>query len=735
LEIVQMSFEIIHKPTFTNQLLAIPKERVIQVLEKIEVLRDDPKPHGKLKKKLHGYKGDIYRLRSGDFRIIYTYGDGWVALLGVDARKDVYKGDKLIAEETEVDVAAFTNLEDLLTPNRPHPPTPSPKIGEGEPENLLPVELTEELLDRLLIPKTCFPTLLACRTFDDLLEADVPGAVRDRLFDCITAPNFDQVLNQPSFVTGSPDELLRFKEGDLLGFLLKLNPEQERFVTWAMKATGPTLLKGGPGTGKSTVALYRTREILKQLQATPHPPNPLLPLGEKGEQESGSTPLARSGRGAGGEGYPRVLFTTYTNALVTFSEQLLHQLLGEDARFVEVKTADALMSSISHATEQFQVAQTNELSKLLRQAIPQAIAALEGNVLQQQAQRLILQRLQPEYLLQELTDVIDARGIETLADYQETTRTGRNISLNKSQRQAIWTLRLHFNQLLKDQGIATWAQVRLYALDRLHTMPDPPVYDAVVVDEAQDLSPVVLRFLVGLCRESNRLFITADANQSIYGNSFRWCEVHHSLKFVGRTGILRMNHRTTQEVEEAAQSYLQEGILDEDNIERLYIHTGPLPVVRAVADRHSEGSLLAQFCRTAAREFRLGIGACAILTPTEKSGKNIVGQLNYLGVEATFMTSRELNLNCKGIKVLPLKAAKGLEFPIVAIAGFLDSPFSAVTKKLSDEEIAEMLARERRTLFVGMTRAMRALMVLVPAHQPGSLLQDFDPQFWNLGNA
>ena len=695
-----MPFEIIHKPTFTNQLLAIPKERVIQVLEKIEVLRDDPKPHGKLKKKLHGYKGDIYRLRSGDFRIIYTYGDGWVALLGVDARKDVYKGDKLIAEETEVDVAAFANLENLLAPEKALPPEFKP----SQVETLLPIGLTEELLDRLLIPKNCFPIFLACRTFDDLLEADVPGAVRDRLFDCITAPNFDQVLNQPSFVTGSPDELLRFKEGDLLGFLLKLNPEQERFVTWAINATGPTLLKGGPGTGKSTVALYRTREILKQLQAN-------------------------------GISHPRILFTTYTNALVTFSEQLLQQLLGEDARFVEVKTADALMSSISHATEQVQVAQTHDLIKLLRQAVLQAIAALEGNVLQQQAQRLILQRLQPDYLLEELTDVIDARGIETLADYQETTRTGRNISLNKTQRQAIWTLRLHFNQLLKDQGMATWAQMRLYALDRLHTMPNPPIYDAVVVDEAQDLSPVVLRFLVGLCRESNRLFITADANQSIYGNSFRWSEVHHSLKFVGRTGILRMNHRTTQEVGEAAQSYLQEGIIDEDNIERLYIHTGPLPVVRSVADRPSEGDLLAQFCRTAAREFRLGIGACAILTPTEKSGKNIAGQLSYLGVEATFMTSRELNLNCKGIKVLPLKAAKGLEFPIVAIAGFLDSPFSAVTKKLSDQEIVEMQARERRTLFVGMTRAMRALMVLVPAHHPGSLLQNFDSQFWNLGNA
>lgn len=696
-----MIFEIIHKPTFTNQLLAIPKERVVQILEKIEVLRDDPKPHGSLKKKLHGYKGDIYRLRSGDFRIIYTYGDGWVALLGVDARKDVYKGDKLVAEETEVDVTPFSKLDDLLTPEKTSAPPPKP----SQTDNLLLVELTEDLLDRLLIPKACFPTLLACRTFDDLLEADVPDGVRDRLFDCITAPNFDQVLSQPSFVTGSPDELLRFKEGDLLGFLLKLNPEQEKFVTWAVNATGPTLLKGGPGTGKSTVALYRTREILKQLQAN-------------------------------GTRQPRILFTTYTNALVTFSEQLLQQLLGQEAQFVEVKTADALMYSlVCHSTGQPKIGTTKELLKFIQQAVPKAIATLEGNVLQQQAQRLILQRLQPEYLLEELTEVIDARGIETLENYQATPRTGRSIPLNKTQRQAIWKLRHYFDELLATQGIETWAQVRNRALALLQSTSQPLLYDAVIIDEAQDLSPTILRFLTQLCREPNRFFITADANQSIYGSSFRWTDVHESLKFVGRTGVLKVNHRTTQEIGEAAYSYLQEGTLDEDDSDRLYIHTGPPPAVRAVADRNSEGNLLAQFCRTAAHEFRLSLGACAILVPTEKVGKNITGQLNYLGIEAQFMTSKDLDLNSKGVKVLPLKAAKGLEFPIVAIAGFLEGAYPTIPKGTAPEAATEILNRERRTLYVAMTRAMRALLVLVPAKKPFPLLQTFDPHLWNLGNS
>ncbi len=266
-----MSFELVYKPTFTNQLLTISQDRILQVLEKIELLREDPKPHGKLKKKLHGYKGNIYRLRSGDHRIIYTYGDGWVALLGVDARKDIYKGEKLVAEETELDVSSLPGMEDLLTPNPSTPPSFSSASTPNTPtetlENWLPIVLSADFLKRLLVPNQFFAELTPCKTFDDLTSVAIPESIRDRLFDAITTPNFDQVLNQPDLVSTSTDDLLKFKEGNLLGFLLKLNPEQEKYVTWAISAKGPTLLKGGPGTGKSTVALYRTREILSQLKA------------------------------------------------------------------------------------------------------------------------------------------------------------------------------------------------------------------------------------------------------------------------------------------------------------------------------------------------------------------------------------------------------------------------------------------------------------------------------------
>lgn len=389
------------------------------------------------------------------------------------------------------------------------------------------------------------------------------------------------------------------------------------------------------------MALYRVRAVLNALK-------------EKGVKQ------------------PKILFTTYTNALVAFSQQLLERLLGKDMRYVEVKTADAIAYSIiCQTTGQPHIAKQADLWKSIQQAHPTAIASLPGNSLQRLAQTQILKRLSVDYLLDEICSVIEARGITTLKEYQTAPRNGRAISLNTVQRQAIWHLRQHFYQTLATQRLETWQQIRSRALSTLRTMKNPLQYDAVFVDEAQDLEPNSLRLLAQLCPQLGRLFVTADANQSIYGSSFRWTEVHQDLRFVGRTGILRINHRTTQEIDRAAHSYLSDSALDDILETREYVYNGPPPAIRTVSDRESEIQLLIRFCKAAAKEFRLGTEACAILVPSETSGRRIASQLTNLGsLEAHFMKSRELDLKRSGVKVITLKAAKGLEFPIVAIAGF-----------------------------------------------------------------
>src|SRR3989442_12428898 len=163
------------------------------------------------------------------------------------------------------------------------------------------------------------------------------------------------------------------------------------------------------------------------------------------------------------------------------------------------------------------------------------------------------------------------------------------------------------------------------------------------------------------------------------------------------------------------------------------MNNGPLPVIRAIRPGDEEVQLLIRFLPAAAHAFRLGIGACAVLSPTAKAGKAIAAELTQRGITATFMPGQDLNLSRPGVKVLTLNSAKGLEFPIVALSGFIHSGwYGNGPANVGAEEREEILATDRRTMFFGMRRAMRALLITVPAQTQSPLLQGFDGTYWNL---
>ncbi len=227
---------------------------------------------------------------------------------------------------------------------------------------------------------------------DELLNCvGVPDEVLLRVDEALFERPLEQVLSQPDLVTSSVDDLLKYRDGSLLGFLLRLNPEQEKHTRWSTKTTGPTLLKGGPGTGKSTVALYRVRAMIEGLRK-------------------------------GGLKTPRILFTTYTNALVKFSQQLLTQLLGADAKLVDVRTADSVVREVAFGNQDLPLAK----DALQREVLDAVCATLtfEGNRLQQRAQAQAIARLPREYLLEELNTVIDARRLTSLDAYLTAPASG-----------------------------------------------------------------------------------------------------------------------------------------------------------------------------------------------------------------------------------------------------------------------------------------------------------------------
>ena len=64
-----------YKPGFLNEVLALPDKHKNQVLTKIADLERDPHADGHTKKQLKHMKNKLHRLRSGDYRVFYTYDD------------------------------------------------------------------------------------------------------------------------------------------------------------------------------------------------------------------------------------------------------------------------------------------------------------------------------------------------------------------------------------------------------------------------------------------------------------------------------------------------------------------------------------------------------------------------------------------------------------------------------------------------------------------------------------
>src|SRR5258708_39046291 len=220
-------WRITQKPDFFKALLALPPKEMHQVLEKINLLVQDPTPDAKVKKQLKYMNGKLHRIRSGDFRIFYTFEQPYISILTMRRRNDdTYDEDMdveflggldLQLEKAQAGKVAQPDWKQILAPKEPE-------------KRQLPEPITEELLTNLDVPKECHARLLRIQTEEDLLAC--PGVLDDFLLlihEYMFERPLVQVLQQPDYLLNDVSDLLRYKEGELLGFLLKLSPEQDKY--------------------------------------------------------------------------------------------------------------------------------------------------------------------------------------------------------------------------------------------------------------------------------------------------------------------------------------------------------------------------------------------------------------------------------------------------------------------------------------------------------------------------
>jgi mRNA interferase RelE/StbE len=85
-----VKYKIVVLPAARKELLSLPSEMQKRIDRKILALSDDPRPHDI--KALHGEK-KLYRVRVGDYRIVYGIEDKIITIIIVRVRhrKDVYR--------------------------------------------------------------------------------------------------------------------------------------------------------------------------------------------------------------------------------------------------------------------------------------------------------------------------------------------------------------------------------------------------------------------------------------------------------------------------------------------------------------------------------------------------------------------------------------------------------------------------------------------------------------------
>nr|WP_241853014.1 UvrD-helicase domain-containing protein [Streptomyces sp. CB02056] len=542
---------------------------------------------------------------------------------------------------------------------------------------LLPDEAHLEALHRVL-PEQQFDVLVGLASGMEPAEIDreivrayaraaAPTSVDQPADGLVSA--MARARGRVALVSG-PDELLEILERPFDAWRIFLHPAQYR-VAYRESYSGPARVTGGPGTGKTVVALHRAYHLARRLPA---------------DAPDGS-----------------ILLTTSSEDLAAELERCL-ALLVTDGRIrakVRVVTVDAL------AAEVLRRSLGGAPSKVLFQQHP--ILARWGRV----ARRLGV-GFTDLFLDQEWRQVVLAQSIGSREQYLKAPRTGRGKALGTPERTELWHAVAAFEEELRKAGELTYLQVCARAARMLDEQGDRP-FRHVVIDEAQDLHPVQWRFLRALVATGpDDLFLSGDPHQRIYGNKVSLRSL--GIQVVGRSFRLRINYRTTQEILTWSASLLTGERPDdmdggEDSLAGYHstLH-GAHPDVSGHPDRAEEFRALVARVEewTASGVSPEDIG---VAVRTGRLGREAAHALGRAGIPTHVLGDAP----SPGIRVGTMHRMKGLEYRCVAVVGVSDGTVplrSAITPADTDPlQHQEDLTGELSLLFVACTRAREALSV------------------------
>ncbi|WP_294540830.1 UvrD-helicase domain-containing protein [uncultured Rhodoblastus sp.] len=446
-------------------------------------------------------------------------------------------------------------------------------------------------------------------------------------------------------------------------------------------------MRGGAGTGKTVVAMHRAKYLADRLAADP----------------------ARAGE--------RVLFTTFTTNLAYDIETNLRTLcpehLGRPTPRIEVINLDRWVSQFLKRKKfgrniAYFGDERERLDQLWREVFED---------------RGIPEGLTEEFVRAEWSQVIQARGLMTEKSYFKVSRAGRGTPLDRTKRAALWAIFSEYRARMIDAGLAEPDDAYREAVEILSSEAPNLPYNAVVVDEAQDMGEQAFRLIRAIVPvrpegDQNSIFVVGDAHQRIYGRkaSLTAC----GINVRGRSRRLRLNYRTSEEIRNWAVSIL-EGVQVDDLDEGLdslsgykSVFRGPAPTLVGYSSEDEEVAGLIDWLRDL-EHTGTQLADIGVLVATRFLSDKIATRMAGAGIATVrLQPSQPDDRSIPGLRISTMHRAKGLEFQAIAIP-FLSHasfpPAAALRAAVDDVDRRNILQQERSLLHVAATRAKRFLRV------------------------
>ena len=480
---------------------------------------------------------------------------------------------------------------------------------------------------------------------------------------------------------------------------MNLSAEQLRVVNG--KSVGNSLIKGVAGSGKTTVALFKLANLLKN-----------------------------------GLGREKVLVVTYNKTLIRYMDFLCQEYgISLDSKSININTIDSIIAKLYKSNNSnTEIVDTRVQREIMEYAI--------FKISQRFPNCDIINSKNVAFLMEEVLWMKSCRYIDK-NEYVNIDRLGRNsigentlrLLKNSESREAIFELLWQYEKLLEQRGLTDYQTKALKTLMQIKNKQIiPQKYKYIIVDESQDLSRVQLEIIKELYDErqdSNIIFIT-DVAQSIYFHSWLSKQSFKSVGFdmSGRSNILSKNYRTTKQIAKASYSLINndsELKASNDFVEpELIDRDGFKPRYRHFNSQIEEFNYVMQEIKKCAILHNL---RDIVIVAKEKNYlKNMKDYLLKNKVDAEIFSEgnkdKEDFFTSEKVKLITMHSIKGLEAKIVYIIG--------LNKKIIPSE-RDGVDSARKLLYVGMTRA-KDILYLTSWGEESQFIQEIDEKLLQLSD-